>query len=64
MGMTWFIISWLYLAGMGAIYAIDDSSSRLFWFTAVLLVFWPLWVTFISLWFLWLTIKERKWIST
>jgi len=62
--MTWFIITWFYLAGMGLTYAIDDSDSPLFWFTTVLLVFWPLWATIIALWFVWLAIKERKWTLT
>lgn len=60
--MTWFIISWFYFAGMGATYAIDDSSSQLFWFTAILLIFWPLWVTLVFLWFLFVAIREHKWI--
>jgi len=61
--MIWFLL-WLYFCGMAAVYAIDAQHFTLFWFTFIILVFWPIWVTIISLWFMFLTVRERKWILT
>lgn len=64
MVVTWFIIIWFYLAGMSATYAVDENSFSLIWFNCLILIFWPLWVTTITLWFLWRVLRERKWTLT
>jgi len=56
--MLWLLLAWLYLTGMGLTYAMDAPSYTLFWFSAVILLLWPVWVTLLGLWLCWLSLRE------
>jgi hypothetical protein len=58
--MMWILLLWLYLAGMGATFAIDRSSWTLFWFTVVMLGLWPVWVTLVALRWCWTSFRDRN----
>jgi hypothetical protein len=56
--MIWLILAWLYLTGMGLTYALDANSYTLFWFTVVILLLWPVWVTLIGLWWCGMALRD------
>ena len=58
--MIWILLAWLYFAGIGVTYAVDPPSYTLFWFSLVLLVLWPFWVTIIGICWCWQAAREWK----